>query len=332
MGLQKVYRYANSTLQKGQRTRKALPSHTFHLRCPPSFGGGGCWDRGHRRSPPPDRRLQRPPRPAARRAQVISQPHKRIPERRLTAREVHLASRPCAGWGKGVAVRGRDPHSTDLARAPPASPSGCPCSADSDGRGLAGPGPSGCRAVPQRAPAPASEAVVDAGPLQSKKEPGAFQFPAAREPLLAPAGEPRPLICIHHALWVPHYPPGATPPTLSASRLINPAHHPSSSPCSLSGETRPLGSSVSAWRGPPLSSASCGPPTSIPCCLSGEARPLICIPLQVSKAPPGPLSDDRLQASLYPPTRRAAAGQGRLEKPHRGRLKPRAMDKVRSCT
>lgn len=143
-------------------------------------------------------------------------------------------------------MRGRDPHSTDLAPAPPASPSGCPCSADSDGRGLAGPGPSGCRAVPQRAPAPASEAVADAGPLQSKKEPSAFQFPAAREPLLAPAGEPRPLICIHHALWVSYYPPGATPPTSSASCLIDPAHHPPERLVVCQARPSALGSSVSA--------------------------------------------------------------------------------------
>lgn len=153
---------------------------------------------------------------------------------------------PARGGGKGVAVRGRDPHSTDLAPAPPASPSGCPCSADSDGRGLAGPGPSGCRAVPQRAPAPASEAVADAGPLQSKKEPSAFQFPAAREPLLAPAGEPRPLICIHHALWVSYYPPGATPPTSSASCLIDPAHHPPERLVVCQARPSALGSSVSA--------------------------------------------------------------------------------------
>lgn len=50
-------------------------------------------------------------------------------------------------WGKGAAVRGRDPHPTDLSRVPPASLSGCPCSADSDGRQLAGLGPSGCRAA-----------------------------------------------------------------------------------------------------------------------------------------------------------------------------------------
>lgn len=86
---------------------------------------------------------------------------------------------------------------------------------------------------------------------QSKKEPGAFQFPAAKEPLLAPAGEPRPLICIHHALWISYYPPGATPPTSSASCLIDPAHHPPERLVVCQARPSPLASSVSAWGGPP---------------------------------------------------------------------------------
>lgn len=151
------------------------------------------------------RRRQRPPRPTPP-GSPASTGNFTTPLAHSRAETHGPGSSPCLEplrggprWGKGAAVRGRDPHPTDLSRAPPASLSGCPCSADPDGRRP--PASDRVAAVPQRAPARAGEAVASTGPLQSKKEPSAFQFPAAREPLLAPAGEPRPLIFMHHAPW-----------------------------------------------------------------------------------------------------------------------------------
>lgn len=149
VGLQKVCGMQMTHCKNGQRTRKALPSHTSHLKRPPSFRGGT------------GARVRTPAGPAARSTRPApagspaSTGNFTTPLAHSRAETHGPGSSPCLEplrgggprWGKGAAGRGRDPHPTDLSRAPPASLSGCPCLADSDGRRLASLGSSGCGAA-----------------------------------------------------------------------------------------------------------------------------------------------------------------------------------------
>lgn len=237
-------------------------------------GGVGTGDTG--RSPPPDRRLQRPPRPAP--------PRRPASTGNFTTLLAHSraethgpGSSPCLAPLRGVG-EGRGGEGARPALHRPGSGSSSfaewlpmfgrlrwPRAGRPRTEWLP------CRAAARAAPA--SEAVADAGPLQSKKEPSAFQFPAAREPLLAPAGEPRPLICIHHALWVSSYPPRATPPTSSASCLIDPAHHPPERLVVCQARPSPPGllSVCLGWPAPSHLHPAARPPQLLAVCQEGHA-------------------------------------------------------------
>lgn len=167
----------------------------------------------------------------AEQAQVISQPHQRIPKARITSRELHLPLGPWApagceaaaggsGWGKGAGWGGgaarppptaqtwlgilRPPQVVAHARPTRQRPAGrprTPC-----------PPRGGSRRLPlARRPRPA-------GPLQSKKGPAPSLLPAARRAAPRRAGPPPHL----HTARPPRSTarPGATRPP----RLHVPAH------------------------------------------------------------------------------------------------------------
>lgn len=130
----------------------------------------------------------------AEQAQVISQPHKRIPKARITSRELHPSTRPlrarrlCGCRWPGRRVGEGRPTGEGARRDPPSTaqtwfgvlrPSRVVTHAQPTRTAAGRPASDAVSTLRQLAPAPAGKAAASGGRLQSKKGPGAFQFPAA---------------------------------------------------------------------------------------------------------------------------------------------------------